>query len=204
MGIRLTIKCEFTNGVLGTAPNNESLFADYVASKAPDAKSMEEEIEALGAGEYTDRQMTVFMRDEDGDPAIRDYQIKGFFKDACNMLKRVPGTKCFSVKAYKKIIDGCFFVYPKFIKFDFDGEIDYKERPLRAQTPQGERTALTSSEMVNEGATVTFDLELLNPADRAMAIECLEYGRRRGFGQWRNAGWGTFEYRILKEEEFAI
>ena len=35
--------------------------------------------------------MTVFPRTEDGRPFLYDYQIKGFFKDACGCLSRVAG-----------------------------------------------------------------------------------------------------------------
>ena len=35
--------------------------------------------------------MTVFPRNENGEPVLYDYQIKGFFKDSCGMLARVGG-----------------------------------------------------------------------------------------------------------------
>ena len=200
-GLRMAVRCELITDMLGTAPSNPMIYSDFVASHAPDAPSREEEIAAVGAGEYEDRQMTVFLRDEDGDPVICDYQIKGFFKDACSMLKRVPGTKCSEIKAYKKIIDGCLFVYPRFIKIEYDGDMDVKQRSLRASTPQGDRIALASSEMIHEGAVLEFEVELLNKKDRDFVIECLDYGEKRGFCQWRNAGFGRFMYTIVSEEE---
>ena len=49
--------------------------------------------------------MTIFPRDN-GVPIYWDYQIKGFFKDACGMLRKVTGSKSSKIKAYKKEIDG--------------------------------------------------------------------------------------------------
>lgn len=199
-GWKMTIKIQMIQEILGTAPNNPTIYDDFIASQAPDAASRAQEIEAVGAGEYADRQMTVFLRDEDGDPVICDYQLKGFFKDACSMLKRVPGTKCSQIKAYKKIIDGCLFVYPRFIKIKYEGEMDVKQRSLRASTPQGDRIALASSEMIPEDSEIECEIELLNKADRDFVIECLDYGEKRGLCQWRNAGYGRFVYSIVKEE----
>ena len=194
------VKAQFIRPVLGTASNNPTIFSDHIASKAPDAKTQEEEIAMLGAGEYTDRQMTVFLRNEDGDPVIKDYHIKGFFKDACSMLKRVPGTLSEKVKAYKKIIDGTIFVYPDYIPIKYDGDMDFNERPLRAQTAQGERICLACSEQIPEDATFEFDVECMNPKDKDVVIEWLNYGEKRGLMQWRNAGYGRFVYTYTEDE----
>ena len=60
--------------------------------------------------------MTIFPRDN-GVPIYWDYQIKGFFKDACGMLRKVTGSKSSKIKAYKKEIDGLFSL--KNAKFQF-------------------------------------------------------------------------------------
>ena len=43
MKVRLT----FTEEILGTANNDKDIHAEYIASKAPDAPSIEEEIRSL-------------------------------------------------------------------------------------------------------------------------------------------------------------
>lgn len=48
---RINVRITFLEEVLGTASANEELHATYIASKAPDAKSKEEEVEALGIAE---------------------------------------------------------------------------------------------------------------------------------------------------------
>ena len=68
------------------------------------------------------------------------------------------------------------------------------------QTAQGERVALASSESIPAGATMTFDINMMVPKLHEKAIrEMLDYGRLRGFGQWRNSGKGRFTYEILEE-----
>ena len=79
----LKIRITFIEPILGTASANEDIYREFIASKAPDASTTEEEVAALGVEEYAEKQMTVFPRTEDGVPFLYDYQIKGFFKDAC-------------------------------------------------------------------------------------------------------------------------
>ena len=87
----IKVRFTFIEMVLGTANNNKEVHRDYIASKAPDAKSKTEEIEAIGIDGVEEKAMTVFPRDDDGNPMFWDYQIKGFFKDTCSALQRCKG-----------------------------------------------------------------------------------------------------------------
>ena len=118
----MKVKITFLEPVLGTWPSNENVARDFIASKSPDARTIEDEIAALGVDAVADKGMTVFPR-VDGTPVFYDYQIKGFFKDACGMLARVKTTKSSAFKAYKKIIDGLIFVEPRYIPISVNGEI---------------------------------------------------------------------------------
>lgn len=89
---KIKVKLTFTEEILGTANATTTIHDEYIASKAPDAKSREEEIAALGVAEVVEKSMTVFPTLEDGTPFLWDYQVKGFFKDACGVLKKVSGT----------------------------------------------------------------------------------------------------------------
>ena len=193
----IKVKITTTEEMLGTASGNAELHEEFIASKAPDAQTREEEIEAIGAEEVFRKDMTVFPR-VDGKPIAWDYQWKGFFKDACASLKKVPGSECGKIKAYKKEIDGLIFVEPRAIPIEFDGEIGICQRPLRAQTAQGERVALTSSEAIPAGASMTFTIRLLLPTHEKAVMEMLDYGKLRGFGQWRNSGKGRFNYEVIE------
>lgn len=191
-------KITFLEELLGTCSGNPELHREFIASKAPDAESMEDEIAAIGVDGVVEKSMTVFPRDENGQPFLYDYQIKGFFKDSCGVLRKVPGTKASKIKAYKKEIDGLLFVAPRKIPLDLHGGmIGGCERPLRAQTAQGERIALSSSETAPKGTSIEIQIDCLTKDIFDLALECLEYGRLRGIGQWRNSGKGRFTYELI-------
>lgn len=193
----MRVKLTLTEEVLGTASNNPEIHSEYIASKAPDAKSREEEIEAIGVDAEVEKSMTVFPRNENGDPIMWDYQIKGFFKDACGMLRKVTGTKSSKIKAYKKEIDGLIFIQERQIPFVYEGEIGNCQRPLRAQTAQGERISLANSETIPVGATLEFTVECLVDSDMEAVEEWFDYGRLRGLGCWRNSGKGRFTWEVI-------
>ena len=192
-------KLTFTEELLGTASNDPEIHDKFIASCAPDAPSRKQEIAALGIDEITEKSKTVFPRHEEtGTPILWDYQIKGFFKDACGMLSRVKSTKSSAIKAYKKVIDGLVFVAPRQIPISFSGEIGSCQRPLRAQTAQGERISLANSETIPAGSSIEFTVTLFDEAHEKALLEWLDYGQLRGLGQWRNSGKGRFLYEQVE------
>lgn len=193
MRVRLT----FTEDILGTAAADKEIHKTYIASLAPDAPSKKEEVEAIGVEEMIEKAMTVFPRNSDGVPIYWDYQIKGFFKDAAGMLRKVTGTKSSKIKAYKKEIDGLVFVKERQIPIHYTGSIGSCERPLRGQTPQGERTALANSESIPAGAWIEFTVQCLTDTMAAAVEEWFDYGELRGMGQWRNSGKGRFRWERI-------
>lgn len=199
----MKIKVTFDEEVLGTANANPDIHKEYIASNAPDAKKIEEEVAAIGAEEVFEKSMTVFSRNDNGNPIAWDYQWKGFLKDAFKTLKKIPGTECGKIKAYKQEIDGLIFVFPRKIPIILPkgGEIGICSRPLRAQTMQGERVALASSETVPAGSTMEFEIRMLLDTHEKAVIEALNYGMLRGFGQWRNSSKGRFHYKILSHDK---
>lgn len=193
----MKVKIIFTEELLGTASNDPEIHSEFIASKGPNAKTREEEIEALGVDEVVEKSKTVFPRDENGNPIMWDYQIKGFFKDAAGMLRKVPGKVSAGIKAYKKEIDGLIFIEERKIPIIFEGEIGSCQRPLRAQTAQGERVSLANSETIPAGATIEFTITCLNPKLEDAVREWLDYGKLRGLGQWRNSGKGRFVWEEI-------
>lgn len=188
----LKVKLTFTEPILGTCPQNEDIYRDFIGSKAPDASTVDDEVEALGADAVVEKGKTVFPRLDDGTPFLYDYQIKGFLKDTVGGLRKVKNTQSSKIKAYKKEIDKLIFPEPRCIPILFDGNITECQRPLRAQTMQGERVSLAISESIPAGATVEFTITMLSDEHEALVRECLDYGRFSGIGQWRNSGKGRF------------
>lgn len=197
----LHIEIEYIEELLGTASANPDIHSEFIASKAPDAKSRAEEIAALGVEAVEEKDMTVFPRLDDGTPFIYDYQWKGFFKDSCSMLRRDKGFKSSKLTAFKKVIDGLIFVEPRKIQLIMPkgATVGNCQRPLRAQTAQGERVALANSETVPEGTRQEFDILLFKDDLEPIVREWLDYGRYHGTGQWRNSGKGRFVYRIVEK-----
>ena len=194
----IKVKLTFTEPILGSSSGNPELHSEFIASKAPDAKSREEEVEAIGVEEVEKKEMTVFPRTEDGTPFVWDYQIRGFFKHACGMLKSIGGgCESEKIKAHKKAVDGMVFVKERKIPFHYDGKIGSLQRPLRGQTAQGERIALANSEMINAGATIEFTIQILKDDLESAVYEWLDYGQFNGLGQWRNSGMGRFTWEKL-------
>ena len=194
----IKIRITTVEEMLGTSSANPEIHREFIASNAPDAESLEEEVAAVGVDEVFEKGMTVFPR-KDGQPIAWDYQWKGFFKDACGMLRKVTGSECGKIKAYKKEIDGLIFVEPRAIPIRFDGQVGICQRPLRGQTAQGERVALASSESIPAGATMEFTVRLLCDSHEKAVKEMLDYGILRGFGQWRNSGKGRFTWEEIEE-----
>ena len=197
----MKVRLEFFEEVLGTASSDPEIHEKYIVSNAPDAPSRKEEVEALGVEEVFEKSMTVFPRLDDGTPFLWDYQIKGFFKDSCAMLRKVSNTASSKIKAYKKEIDGLIFVKEREIPFIFDGEMGICQRPLRASTAQGERIALSSSETVPAGAKIEFTVQYMVDSDLAAICEWLDYGELRGIGQWRNSGKGRFKWCDITDSQ---
>lgn len=195
----INIRITFIEELLGTCSNNPDIHAEYIASKAPDAASTAEEIEAIGVDTVTEKGMTVFPRDEEGNPFLYDYQLKGFFKDGCQMLKKITGTHCSTVKAFKKEIDGLLFPQPRKIVLHLpEGtSVGRCQRPLRAQTSMGERIALSDSESCPAGTTCELTICCLTDSMEKLVRECLDYGELRGIGQWRNSGKGRFVWEEI-------
>ena len=202
--------------LLGTTPLDTSVAEEFTAADRSAERSrrslpdelLDEELETIAPVEGP-RGLTGFHRvngDSDGDPLLYDYIIKGFFKDACGMLRRVPTTLSSKVTAYKKTVDGLIFVRPRRIVLHLpDGEgpeLEIMERPLRASTARGERVTIARSEVVPAGTTLAFDLLVMGAGKigrlniEELLREWLDYGQLRGLGQWRNASWGTFTYEM--------
>ncbi len=201
---KLHVKLTFTEPVLGTWPSNQNIAREFIASKSPDAASIEDEVAALGADAVADKGMTVFPRDAEGRPVLYDYQVKGFFKDSCGMLARIGGktetgkkravNESGKISAHKKVIDGLVFVSPRMIPIEVNGVVRDCQRPLRAQTAQGERVSLANSEEIPAGSRCEFDVLCMDDSHEAAVREWLNYGALRGIGQWRNSGKGRFTY----------
>ena len=191
---KYAVRLTFTSELLGTISKDKDVYTKFIQQKAPgnngsDELDTIEDISTVGTGFHM----------LEGNPLIYDYVIKGFFKDACSMLRRANDTASSKVASFKKVIDGLVFPMPRRILIDTHGsDLGNLERPLRAQTAKGERVALAKSDTCPVGSTLDFELRVLGGVTEKLLKEWLDYGSLRGLGQWRNAGYGTFDYTLKK------
>ena len=181
---KLKFRITFTDDLLGTCAGNADIHREFIASKAPDAQKIEDEVAALGVDGVEEKTMTIFPKLPDGTPFLWDYQIRGFFKEICGAMRGIDGTKSSKVKAYKKKVDNTVFVEPREIPLDLhDMQMDNCQRPWRAQTMQGERIALANSEVCPECTSCEFSVVCMIDSDVDLVREWMEYGRHKGIGQ---------------------
>lgn len=195
----MKVEILFQEELLATKPDNLEIFAKYVDSKRPKGDPRRDELENAEVIEETG---TSVFHKKDGVACIYDYQIKGFFKDACGAINRMDPefrSDLEKLSAYKSKIDGCIFVYPRLIPIILPegGQISLCERPMRSDGAQGPRVALCRSEAAPAGSKLQFDLEILSKELQRYVQVWLDYGKRRGLGQWRNSGKGRFTWAQL-------
>jgi hypothetical protein len=187
----------FLTPVLGSQPTRE-IATEFIAKKNGFEALPEGEAELLP--DALERGTTVFHRLPDGRPALMAYHLLGFLKEAGKVQNgKVSG----GVKNLRAKVSQSVFISPRFLPLNVPAEeIDYLERPLRAETAQGPRVALARSEMLPEGTSFTCGLEVLcGEITEDVLRDLLDYGYFRGLGQWRNSGsYGTFRYELIREE----
>lgn len=212
----LKVKLTFITPVLGTTPKEEEIFTGYLASKAPEGLEIDDEMETAPFETEAKQGWTGFHSDERG-YGIYDYMFKGYLKASAEAERRVEGvdTEVNKIRAYKKVLNQTVFPMPRFIHFTLPEDYEPPEglegpypgvpalhrleRPIRAQTPRGERTALIRSDVIPEGSTMTVTIQSLNNQLRELIFELLDYGRFAGLGQWRNGGYGRFTWELVED-----
>ncbi len=180
-------KVRLLTEMLGTVAMDPEVYKTYIESKKPESANGEDEY--LTVDKIEEKGWTGFHRDENG-LFIYEYMIKGFLKNAGNVLKDT-----IKIKALRSKIDDFLFVQPRRISlgtYKADGVI---ERPLRAMTMQGPRVTLARSDYINPGKQIEFSITLFPHKELKWEVVdiLLAYGAFMGLGQFRNGGYGRFE-----------
>ena len=179
-------RIELIEDLLGTVAKDKKLYETYMESKKPETVT---DKESASVEDIEEKGWTGFHKDENG-LFLYDYLIKGFIKHAGNVLKDIV-----KVKNLRSKITDYVFVAPRKIhlgQFDPDGVF---ERPLRAQTPQGERVCLARSDYVKAGVQFDFKVIIIPHKEISIATidKLMEYGQFMGLGQFRNGSFGRFK-----------
>lgn len=183
------VTIELLTEMLGTVPKDKEVYKTYVEGKRPAAQAGDAvDSEADTVEEIEEKGWTGFHRNAKG-LFVYDYFIKGFLKNAANVLK-----DDLKITAFRAKVGDYLFVEPREISLGVTEPAGVLERPLRAQTQQGPRVCLARSDYVAAGTQIKFWLRYLdNPKFKPTHIEAiLEYGALQGLGQFRNGGYGRF------------
>lgn len=213
---RVTIK--FLEPILGTVPTDSTNYEQFIKPKANGLMS-EEEIKVLpqyrdaaearkrakadddrakkrarkeedndDAEESPNKPQTSFFRDGQG-PFLLNYQLLGHLKEQGNLLKEQ-----LNIKALRHKVELYCYVYPRRVHFgqEIAGELT---RPLRAETMRGPRVMLATSDVVDKGTEMSFEIHVLKnkEVDGDTVRSLLDFGQHRGIGQWRSGGFGVYE-----------
>ncbi len=195
--------------MLGTVPKSASIYKDHVQNQAIEqarkngieltSEQLQQEVDSVTAMEIEEKGWTGFHEVE-GQQILYDYVIKGFLKEACSILRRISKSRSSKLAAYRKVVDGMVFIAPRQINILLpEGEdLGILERPLRAQTAQGERVALARSDTCPVGTLIEFEVRVLGVVSKVLLEDWFGYGQFKGLGQWRNGGYGRFTYELDK------
>src|SRR3990167_8801474 len=187
-----TLKIKFVEPVLGTQPQKD-VATEFLAGQLENGIPEDEQ---ATLPEMLEKGTTAFHK-LGGKPIYYDYMVKGFLKEAGSVFNGLR-----NVKNLRSKIDNLVFVLPRRIPLVLPekAEITFLERPLRAMTAQGPRTSLARSEMLPEGTAFECRLEVYaGPISEPLLRDLLSYGARKGLGQWRNGGYGRFEFELAAQ-----
>ena len=182
------VTIELTEPMLGTIPKDKEIYATFIESKKPkDSPYADNEVDTVDNDE--NKGWTGFHSDDNG-LFVYDYLVKGFLKNAGNVLKDQ-----LKVKALRNKINNNIFVSPRKIYLGKDTPDGCIERPLRAMTMQGERITLARSDYVDNGLQLNFSIKMLEFPGLSEKVlkDILSYGELMGLGQFRNGGYGRFK-----------
>jgi hypothetical protein len=185
-------RIELITEMLGTVPKDPDIYKTYIESKKPEEITEEE---YLTIKRIEEKGWTGFHSDENG-LFIYDYMIRGFLKNAGNVLK-----ESLNLRSVKSKIDQFVFVFPRKIylgKMEPDGNL---KRSLRVMGPSGPRVCIVKSDLVNAGTILDFRIKIIPNRNISMKTidQIMEYGQLCGIGQFRNGSYGRFIVQKIED-----
>jgi len=186
----IAVKIKLTERLLGTVPKDKTVYATYIGNKTTEQNNTEE---IATVQEIEERGWTGFHKDENG-LFVYDYLVKGFLKNAANVLK-----DSLKIKNARAKIQNYVFVMPRKIYFGKQKPDGVFERPLQAMTMQGPRVSLVRSDYIEAGLELDFIIKILEHKEITDNVinELLQYGELQGLGQFRNGSFGRFKFSTV-------
>lgn len=200
----LKVRITLTEDMLGTVPKDPDTYKKFIESKKPSSID-DDESETVPEGQANE---TGFHTDEKGHVFVMDYLFKGFMKAALKTLKKIGDTDASAITQNMRMVNEYINVLPRklYLNLPENGAVAGLSRPLRANTAQGERVTLVSSDTVPAGTTIDVVIRFFEVDDLNIHVikDILDYGSIKGLGQWRNASYGRFKYFMESFEDVDI
>lgn len=213
----------FIRDVLGTQPADPDIRRKYIEAKFTGAgktgnagdvavakSKMEQEIENFmndkeiqdKIEEIAERGLTVFYRDNESQIALSDVILRGWFKAAFahvahrekwftygkekknraeNWLRKWIGERIAFHQQYIPIPDENFYIFVRPIRIEYMGE---------------SKSSIIATETAKAPFAIQFDFSIEDDVNPEWLPQILERGKWKGMGQWNNAQWGTFTYKL--------
>lgn len=192
--VTLNVTLRLLEPMLGTVPMDPAVYKTFIAGKQEDTVKTEEEVETVPE-DIERKGWTTFHKDDEG-LFVYDYFVRGFIRNAANVLKDQLG-----IKNLRGKVTDFVFVRPRRIHLGKKAPDGVVERPLRAMTQQGQRVTLVRSDYVAVGTTLTFQVVILKHKEitRETIEKLLAYGEFQGLGQFRSGGYGRAVVESIAE-----
>jgi hypothetical protein len=220
----------FKTELLGSCPQKDIVAAFLQDKRQFEMDDEEEEALAYG-DQLEKGTTFFYRHPETDDLVLSEHQIKGFLKkmgqtyngripvnakvkakvneevdeevdeEANKEAKKDPKKPTKMVSMLRNKIYTLVFVRPRWIPILDAGTPEFLERPLRAETAKGPRTALARSEMLLPGCRVLCELHV-KPGEIGEHVlrALLDEGQYWGIGQWHSGGYGLFDYTLVKRD----
>lgn len=99
---KMRVKLTFIDEILGTASSDPEIHRSYIASKGPDATTIEEELETLTVDEVTEKGMTIFSKDEKGEPCSLELPDSRLFQIGLQCDEEHQGFQVFEAEGIQE------------------------------------------------------------------------------------------------------
>lgn len=212
MNCQVIFICE----LLAASAGDKNIFANFIADHAIDAKTREDEVNAVGVREVVTKGRSIFDY-VNGQICWPSHRWLGYFKAKTGADRRDDETIVYDLSSYKGILDeNTFFTAKNYPLIMPESANDKTGTCDRAMPGDGFKrpTSIKSSETVPPGTVTSFVVQtnVKNVGKKGeekdyldVLRECMDAGALSGTGEWRGSGKkGTFLWEELDDDGHVI
>ncbi len=150
------------------------------------------------------------FRNHDGALMHRGADVRAHIKSCADALTDLMQTQLDLAQFASKVRNNVY-VHENFLKIRRRDDLtkfvtepdDSPQYPITIMTPQGKRTTIKVTDIVNDWAIICIlkvrDITGKRPITRDRLVDMFDYGCTQGFGSDRGMGYGRYEYELSEE-----